>query len=180
MKRHAIGIAIFIAACGPTVLNDDDQPDGGGGSAACVNLECQQVTCANGDTTRLSGTIYAPTPIDPDPLPNVLVYVPNATVEPFPPGVACTTCATPPSGSPLVQTTTSVNGTFALDNVPVGTDIPIVIQTGRWRRQVTMTIAACTDNALPAEKSHLPRNRTQGDIPKMAIATGQLDSLECT
>ena len=177
--KHAIGIAIFMAACGPSVLNDDDLPDGGG-SAACTNLECQQVTCGSGGTTRLSGTIYAPTPIDPDPLPNVLVYVPNATVEPFAPGVACTTCATPPSGSPLVQTTTSVNGAFALDNVPVGADIPIVIQTGRWRRQVTMTIAACTDNALPAEKSHLPRNRTQGDIPKMAIATGQLDSLECT
>src|SRR5688572_21376070 len=128
MQRGAVSIAIaLLGACGPSQkTTNDDTPDSGN---ECVNLQCQQVTCPNGGTTRLTGTVYAPTAIDPDPLPNVIVYVPNAAVEPFPPGVACTTCATPPSGSPVVLTTTAVDGTFALDNVPVGADIPIVIQT---------------------------------------------------
>jgi hypothetical protein len=43
-----------------------------------------------------------------------------------------------------------------------------------------MTIEPCIDNTLPQELSHLPRNRSQGDIPRMALATGSLDSLECT
>ena len=174
MRHHAFA-SLVLFACGPTTLHG--KPDAGD---ECVNLECQQQVCSNGGTTRLTGTIYAPTPVNPDPLPNVLVYVPHAPVEPFAPGVACTTCATPPSGSPLVKTTSAVDGKFTLDNVPVGANIPIVIQTGRWRRQVSMTIAPCTDNPLPTELSHLPRNRSQGDIPKMAIATGELDSLECT
>jgi len=178
MMRSLLLVAA-LTACGPTTPSDDDQGIDAY-APTCQGLECQQVTCAPGLTTRLSGTIVAPTPIDPDPLPNITVYVPNAPVEAFGEGVACTTCASPLSGAPLIRTTTGVDGTFTLDNVPVGTAIPIVIQTGRWRRQVTTTIAACTDNTLPADLAHLPRNRSEGDIPRMAIATGQLDSLECT
>jgi hypothetical protein len=46
--------------------------------------------------------------------------VPNAPVEPFAAGTACTTCNNELSGKPLVQTKTSVDGTFTLENVPVG------------------------------------------------------------
>ncbi len=179
MSAIRVAIALNAAAlvgCGPKPVSsspDADQP-------GCVGLECQLVQCPVGTATRVTGTVFAPTPVDPDPLPNVTVYIPNAAVEPFAPGVQCTTCATPLSGSPLVTTTTAVDGTFTLANVPAGTQIPIVIQTGRWRRQVAIDIEPCVDTALPSDLSHLPRNRAQGDIPKMAIATGQLDSLECT
>jgi len=40
------------------------------------------------------------------------------------------------SGSPLVTATTAVDGTFTLDNAPSGTAIPLVIQLGRWRREM--------------------------------------------
>jgi hypothetical protein len=169
--------AWVLAGCGPS---SSTGPDSGDDDAPCVNLECQQAQCPSGATTRLLGRIYAPTPVDPDPLPNVTVYVPNAAVEPFGAGVTCTTCNSPLSGAPLVKATTAVDGTFALTDMPSGPDIPIVIQTGRWRRQVTMSITPCTDNLLPPPLARLPRNRTEGDIPRMAIATGQLDSLECT
>jgi hypothetical protein len=169
---------IFIIACGPKPKNQD--LDGSVGNDACVNLECAQMQCPGGGTTRLSGTIFAPTPMNPDPLPGITVYVPNGQVEAFVDGATCTTCASPLSGSPLVQAITAVDGTFSLTNMPSGPDIPIVIQSGRWRRQVTMTIDACTDNTLPVELARLPRNRTEGDIPRMAIATGTLDALECT
>ena len=174
--RVIVAIAL-LAACGP---ERSEQPGPDAGDPPCVNLECKQVVCENGARTRLLGTVRAPTAVDPDPLPNITVYVPNAAVEPFASGTSCMTCANALSGSPLVQTTTATDGTFALENMPVGDAIPIVIQTGRWRRQVSMKIDPCVDNTLPDELSHLPRNRSEGDIPKMAIVTGQIDPLECT
>jgi hypothetical protein len=63
----------------------------------------------------------------------------------------------------------------------VGTDIPLVIQLGRWRRQVKIPkVTACANTAVPAELTRLPRNKSEGEIPAMALATGQWDYLECT
>src|SRR5207302_994645 len=64
-------------------------------SGPCKNLQCKQVTCPSGGSTTVSGTVYAPTPdvFGPaDPLYNVIVYVPNATPDPFKPGVTCDKC----------------------------------------------------------------------------------------
>jgi hypothetical protein len=158
--------------------------DGGlGGGGPCVNLECQQESCPNGGTTSLSGTILAPTPAQygaPDPIYNALVYVPNGKVEPFQPGVSCDKCGTPASGSPLVITLSDAKGHFTLTNVPVGKDIPLVIQIGRWRRQVVVPeVKACGDTPLPAELTRLPRNKQEGDIPHIAIASSPYDAEEC-
>jgi hypothetical protein len=151
--------------------------------AVCDNLCKQQVMCAPGQETTLTGTVLAPTPPQfgkADPLYNALVYVPNAPLAPFPPGVACDLCGTPVSGAPLVTALTGPDGTFTLKNVPAGHDIPLVIQIGRWRREVKIpTVTACTRAALPAESTRLPRNRGEGNIPQMAIATGLYDPFEC-
>jgi hypothetical protein len=50
----------------------------------CVGLACQQMLCPAGSTTSVSGIVYAPN--GTDPLPNVQVYVPNASVAAFTPG----------------------------------------------------------------------------------------------
>jgi hypothetical protein len=111
---------------------------------------------------------------------NALVYVPNGTVQPFPPGVACDRCGTPASGAPLVSTVTAPDGTFTLNNMPTGRDVPLVIQLGRWRRQVVIpNVTACQNTTLPAELTRLPRNHIEGDIPLMAMVTGAVDTLEC-
>jgi hypothetical protein len=149
-------------------------PDGG----TCTNLCLQQVACDGGATTTVSGTVFAPNGVDP--LYNALVYVPNAPVAAFPPGVACEQCGAQASGSPLVSVVTGPDGTFQLQNVPVGSAIPLVIQIGRWRRQVVIpAVAACTDTAVPASLTRLPQNHGEGDIPLMAFATGAVDALEC-
>ena len=122
--------------------------------------------------------MYAPN--GTDPLPNVTVYVPNDTVEPFTPGVSCPISGSPPSGSPLVGTITDVNGKFTLVDMPVGANIPLVIVSGRWRRQLVIPgTTACTNTALPPTFAVMPQNQTQGDIPKIAIATGSVDQVEC-
>lgn len=139
--------------------------------------------CPNGGDTTISGTVFAPTPPafgNPDPIYNATVYVPNAQVQPFPPGVACDMCAATASGSPLVIASSGADGKFVIKNAPVGDNVPLVVQVGRWRRQVIIPrVAPCTDNPQPAELTRLPRRKSEGDIPQMAIATGRVDALEC-
>ena len=145
---------------------------------ACTGLCLQQVSCPSGGTTTISGVVYAPN--GTDPLPNVQVYIPNAPVAAFTPGVQCPIVGTPPLGSPLVGATTAVDGSFTITDVPVGTNIPLVIVTGKWRRQIVIpTTTACANTALTADQTHLPQNQSQGDIPLFAIATGSVDSVEC-
>jgi len=144
----------------------------------CVGLACQQMTCPGNTTTSVSGVVYAPN--GTDPLPNVQVYVPNAAVAGFTPGVSCPVVGAVPSGTPLVGQTTAVDGSFTIPDMPVGTNIPLVIVSGRWRRQLVIpTVTACTNTALPQGFVSFPQNQSQGDIPKIALATGSVDAVEC-
>ncbi len=150
--------------------------------ATCTNLCLKQVTCPVATvTTTVTGTVFAPN--GTDPLPNTLVFVPNAAVLPFAPGVACESCGASTSGSPLVSAVTGVDGTFTLKNVPVGTNIPLVIQNGRWRRQFTIpSVTACVNTALPSSGTsqlRMPRTKAEGDLPLMGFVTGSVDALEC-
>jgi hypothetical protein len=140
------------------------------------------MTCPNGGTTSVSGTVFAPTPPrfgTPDPLYNAIVYIPNGAVSPFTRGVSCDQCGTDISGDPLVTTLTGPDGKFTLNNVPVGSNIPLVIQLGRWRRQVSINTVACANTALTPEQTRLARTKAEGDIPQMAFVTGNVDALEC-
>jgi len=146
----------------------------------CTGLECFQVDCASKglQDTTITGIVYAPN--GTLPLYNVTVYVPNGPVLPLPTGLACDRCQNVLSGNPLVKTTTDTAGNFTLTNVPATGDVPLVIQVGRWRRQITIpNVAACTDTRLGASETRLPKNQSEGDIPRMALSTGGADALEC-
>lgn len=153
--------------------------DSGGGEAGrpCVGLECQQVACSGGGTTTVSGKVFAPE--GTVPLYNAIVYVPNAKPDAFKSGVTCEQCGAV-TGSPVVTALTNEKGEFKLQNVPVGDNIPLVIQIGKWRRQVTIPkVAQCTDTPLDAGNTRLPRTQAEGDIPQIAFTSGSADSLEC-
>src|SRR6185312_11822817 len=85
-----------------------------------------------------------------------------------------------PLCNPLVTAYTAPDGTFTLQNVPVGTSLPLVVQLGRWRRQFTVDITtSCGANSVPAGTLTMPKNSGEGDIPRIGILTGGFDPIEC-
>jgi hypothetical protein len=135
----------------------------------------RQTTCPEGGTTSVSGTVYIPS--GKLPLYNAMVYVPDADLRPLTPGPSCNCEIT---GEPIASALTDANGRFVIENVPVGANVPLVIQVGDWRREFNIgTVEACKDNAVADQTLRLPARRSEGDIPKIAVATGLVDALEC-
>lgn len=169
------------------------------GVKPCTGLCLAQDACPAQPHTTITGTVTAPghdeTGVfgDPDPISGALVYIPNGAAGPpsygvtaFPKGVTCDTCSSIVSGAPLVSTTTAVDGTFTLLDAPCGSDIPLVIQLGRWRRQIVVpAVACCAATALTNKQTHLPRDQhgepgdLRSDIPLTAFSTGDVDTLHC-
>ncbi|MBK6465207.1 MAG: carboxypeptidase regulatory-like domain-containing protein [Myxococcales bacterium] len=159
-------------------LFGDSGPAGDAAQRPCTGLCLQQVTCEGGKTTSVTGKVYDPA--GKVPLYNILVFVPNAPLAPIKSGASCDRCGDV-SGSPLVSAITDAAGGFQLTNVPVGKDIPLVIQVGKWRRQLVLPeVKRCED--LPAtdpQTFRLPKSKAEGDLPQMAIASGSADPFEC-
>jgi hypothetical protein len=164
-------------------------PDGGQSDPPCEGLQCKQTTCkagpceaaecAAGALTTVTGIVHDPS--GTLPLYNVMVYVPNGELEPLVEGASCSTCAVTVSGHPVVSAITDEAGRFVLEDVPVGADIPLVIQIGKWRRRVTLpSVSPCVENVVSdASLTRLPANRGEGDMPRIAVSTGAQDALEC-
>jgi hypothetical protein len=174
-------------------------------------FQCTSTTCgciasggSSGCTTTLHGTAY-----DPGvnvPLPNISVYQPTGALIALPDGVPnCDTCASVLSPYSSL-TDSSVTGAFALSVTPTAGSANVVFQTGRWRREITVTgITSCVDNYIgtstvasttatsgscpcvgncsaaqsAACQTRLPQKHTEGNIPLTAISTGSLEPFEC-
>jgi hypothetical protein len=162
----------------PPVTSYEAGPRAQGDGGACVNLQCRQRACAGGASTTISGKVYDPA--GRNPLYNVVVYVPNAPVQALSKGASCDSCSSLFTGSPIAVAQTNARGEFTLKNAPDGSDIPLVVQVGKWRKQYKLpNVSACQDNPQPDKQLRLPKNRAEGDIPNIAISTGEADTLEC-
>jgi hypothetical protein len=187
-----LGVGGAIGVGGTISTGGTSGAGGGAGmppAGPCEGLQCRQTTCtlgscevpacADGASTTVSGTVYAPS--GTLPLYNVMVYVPNAALEPLVEGASCNTCDVTVSGSPVTSAITDEAGHFVLPDVPVGANVPLVIQVGKWRKEVTIAnVTACTDNPITdANMTRLPANQSEGHMPRIALSTGELDALEC-
>jgi hypothetical protein len=158
---------------------------------ACAGTQCQLAqTCDLSSPTTLTGTVFDPA--GNFPVYNALVYVPvDPTVLPtLTPGPVCNACGNDEAIQAVAVTTTDGAGNFTLTNVPAtdvlpGKPIPLVVQTGHWRRvQMLPEVQACKTTAVPKANSRLPSSATDGagnqaDLPKIAVATGFQDPFEC-
>jgi hypothetical protein len=150
------------------------------GEGDCTGIECQIDDCVKQGKpeTTVRGTVFAPN--GTLPLYGITVYVPNATLPPMAEGAQCSRCNEDLPGMPLTRATTDEAGNFTLTGVPSGANIPLVITSGKWRRQITIpNVAACADTMLNNADTRLPKNKSEGDIPRIALSTGGADSLEC-
>jgi hypothetical protein len=161
-----------------TTQNDTTPSFSGEAGVTCVNLECRQDKCDGRQKTTLLGAVHDPAA--KNPIYNAIVYVPNAPLEPLKSGATCDRCGSVLSGRPIATALSDTAGNFILENVPSGDDVPIVIQIGKWRRQVTVPhVEACARNEyFDADVFRLPRNQGEGDMPRIALSTG-CDPLEC-
>ncbi|HEY5927620.1 MAG TPA: carboxypeptidase-like regulatory domain-containing protein [Kofleriaceae bacterium] len=158
---------LTLAACGPNKRGDDD--DDGIPDAPPPDAPCN---------TSISGKVFAPN--GTLPLYNVTVYIPQNPPGPMMDGLQCAQCSTSLPGGSVTQTKTDAEGKFILDSVPPGTDVPIIITTGKWRRQLTVPfVGQCVDTPVMDGFLRLPKNRNEGDLPKIAVVTGGCDPLAC-
>ena len=57
---------------------------------------------------------------------------------------------------------------------------PFFAETRAWGRQVTIpAVNPCVNNPVDPGLTHLPRDKTEGHMPKIALTTGKSDALEC-
>ncbi len=154
---------------------------GGGGYDVCGPPN--EAVCDGGGTTGLSGYVFDPG--NHLPIYNALVYVPVGAVvpplqgiNPAAPQCSCSAPAAYASGY------TDIAGHFSLTNVPSGS-INVVVQLGKWQRVFPKTTTACGTNILGggtagnAANLTLPSTHAQGNIPRFAVDTGNVDSMEC-
>ncbi len=163
---------------GTTSLSLGGNIDANAPNGPCKGLACKVPTCAGGGDTTISGKVYAPN--GTLPLYNVVVYVPNAPVEPFTDGASCDRCAAS-IANPVTAAVTDETGAFVLRGAPADANVPLVIQVGKWRRQIVIpNVASCADTPLTdPQLTRLPRNKAEGDIPRIAISAGGADAMEC-
>jgi hypothetical protein len=159
-------------------FGDDSGPMGatcnnGMGWACSVNMAC------GSSPTTLSGKVYDPA--GKNPLYDVAVFIPNdaSTLPVIKSGTnTCNTCDSP-IGDYVVATTTDATGSFTLTGVPTGKAVPVVVQIGKWRRVVNVDTADCKTTTVSQGTLRLPRNKSEGSLPQMALLTGGFDNLGC-
>lgn len=132
-----------------------------------------------GCPTSISGTVYDPA--GKLPLYNVVVYEPSEPLAPLKSGAACESCDGNFSGRPVAAAVSDAAGHFKLENLKTTSNVPLVVQVGKWRRQITVpSVVACQDNPIDdPQLFRLPRNQSEGDLPKMAVVRGGSEALEC-
>jgi hypothetical protein len=171
-----------------------------GSTCNCIGLQCQIASCSGNISTTLTGTVYDPA--GNVPLYGATVYIPinpGVALPAFGTGASCDTCGGS-SLNALQATTTDASGNFTLSNVPTGQNIPVVVQMGKWRREILLkSTTSCTNNVVSNNCTtanaadcvfRLPKNHTDGwdpvalsyskaDMPQMAIVTGSADPFDC-
>jgi hypothetical protein len=133
--------------------------------------------CSGGAHTSISGHVYDPA--NANAVANAVVYVPGVPLSTLLPTPYCGSCSSL-YAAPFASALTDASGAFQVMDVPSGSNVPLVVQIGKWRMKYTIgTVTSCQDNPQADHSLRLPRNHTEGDLPQIAVSTGSADSVEC-
>jgi hypothetical protein len=188
MSLRLLPVALLLVACGPHGVGFDDggvgpgdagtdgivfKSDAGYGGDGAPTGPTFGSECSSGAT--VTGTVLAPNGMDP--LPNIYVYIAKQ-VNPFPAGNYCNQCNMPLDAW-YTHEQSAVDGTFSLDlsSVPYAPTVQFVVNVGHFRK-VTSIPVACGANTAPTAAATLPGKSSDGDIPNIAVATGNSDHLD--
>ena len=133
--------------------------------------------------TTITGSVYDPA--GKNPLYNVMVYVPARELDPIATGPSCDErCGALPAGLAESATLSNAKGEFTLTTKSVAADAKeasIVIQTGKWRRRITLpSIEPCRNNVIANhDLTRLPKSQAEGNVPRIALVTSPLETPEC-
>lgn len=129
--------------------------------------------CAGRPATRIEGVVRFPN--GTLPVSRALVYVPVDPSGAVPRSGTCGECIDRTGVWAVVET--EVDGRFVLSDVPPDATM-VVVQKGPFVRRVPVTLAPCADNELPAEATRLPRDSSEGEVPRIAVVTGTFDHMQ--
>ncbi len=177
-------LAVFVIAGGCGGNGGGGGPDGAPPGpdatappdvAPLVDAEPTWGSMCGANPAVLTGQIFAPN--GTDPVPAAYAYVPMR-VDPILPGVACELCDT--SQDPAwTSVQTGVDGRFSLDlsQVPLSVSVELAVRKGRFRK-VTPISVTCGSTAIAAGQTTLPGNVADGDMPRIAVGSGNVDHLD--
>lgn len=165
----------------------------------CIGPLCDFIPwdCPEASPTRLTG--FLTTPDGELRVPNAVVYIPRDPDAPLPQlsegvvddasGASCERCENQNAelGPVLAGAVTDHEGRFTLEGyIPVDREFLLVAKTGKWRsvaRVPAGVTSACGEVDLQNTYSRLPGKKSDGEpgshLPKVAVATGQIDAMEC-
>lgn len=188
--RSAALVSFVLAACSPSdsSIGTPARPGGGsggngaggagGGSASPYAPNSFYLACA-GDSTTLSGTAVAPN--GTDPISGAEISVWDHVPAPLGRGVVCESCTAEVSDKPLLTAIAAADGTFSLslDTLKKRANYIVTVKKARFRRVLPgVNLEACGATVLTPAQAALPKNTTEGDVPKIAISSGNRDHLE--
>ena len=188
-------LVLMVVACGPAVQHIKDgtgggtsagggsatggSTGGGTGSATGGGLGTNSFgTQCSGAPTTLTGTVLAPNGLDPVPSAEVAVWF--AAPASLARGVVCENCAVS-ADVPLASTITGLDGSFVLnlDAVTKSTSLVVTVRKARFRTvNAAIAITACGATSLAGTKVTLPGSSAAGDLPRIAVSSGNRDHLE--
>ncbi len=179
-SRLALALVLpLVLSCNSSLNGDGGNGDGGtrfcAGRGCNINFNCPVLS---GPTT-LTGVVNIPS--GKLPVYNAKVYIPAGDPPEKPTsGATCDRCDQVVPLDAAAQALTDVNGAFVLKNVPSGQNIPLVVRVGKWQRVAFIdNIPECATTAVDPEKTRLPKTQAEGNIPRIAVTTGQSDAMEC-